>query len=133
VPVTIRLSKALGDRLGEEAANELVEWFNAVDATYRADLREFNEVNFARFDAKLEQRLAEFRAHIGADLREVRAQLTAFDVRLTALEGRVGALEQGIRDLRVEMSDRFALQTRWLLVAIVAAWASLMGAQFFGR
>jgi hypothetical protein len=37
----------------------LVEWFNAVDTTYRSDLRELNELNFARFDAKLEQRLAQ--------------------------------------------------------------------------
>jgi hypothetical protein len=29
---------------------------------YRADLRELNELNFARFDAKLEQRVAELRA-----------------------------------------------------------------------
>jgi hypothetical protein len=36
-----------------------VEWFNQVDATYRADLRELNELNFARFDAKLEQRFAQ--------------------------------------------------------------------------
>ena len=28
--------------LGEEIANELVEWFNQVDAAYKADLREFN-------------------------------------------------------------------------------------------
>ena len=38
-----------------------MEWFNAVDLTYRTDLRELNELNFARFDAKLEQRLAELR------------------------------------------------------------------------
>ena len=38
---------------------ELVTWFNDVDATYRADLRALNELNFARFDAKLEQRFAE--------------------------------------------------------------------------
>ncbi len=36
-----------------------MEWFNAVDTTYRSDLRELNELNFARFDAKLEQRLAQ--------------------------------------------------------------------------
>jgi hypothetical protein len=30
-----------------------------VDATYRADLGELNELNFQRFDAKLEQRIAE--------------------------------------------------------------------------
>jgi hypothetical protein len=48
--------------LGENVANELVDWFNAVDLTDRADLRELNELNFARFDAKLEQRVAELRA-----------------------------------------------------------------------
>jgi len=58
VPVTVKLSRKLYDKLGEDVANELVDWFNQVDATYRADLRELNELNYARFDAKLEQRLA---------------------------------------------------------------------------
>jgi len=61
MPVTARLSKLFYDRLGEEIAQELVEWFNTVDATYRADLRDLNELNFARFDAKVEQRMAELR------------------------------------------------------------------------
>jgi len=61
VPVTAKLSKRFYDVLGEDVANELVEWFNAVDLTYRTDLRELNELNFARFDAKLEQRLTELR------------------------------------------------------------------------
>lgn len=59
MPVTAKLSKKFYDKLGEEIAQELVDWFNAVDATYKADLRELNELNFQRFDAKLEQRLAE--------------------------------------------------------------------------
>jgi hypothetical protein len=36
--VTARLSKLFYERLGEQLANELVDWFNQVDATYRADL-----------------------------------------------------------------------------------------------
>lgn len=56
-------------------ANELVNWFNSVDATYRADLRELNELNFARFDAKLEQRLAELKAELRAEIHAVRADL----------------------------------------------------------
>jgi hypothetical protein len=40
MPVTARLSKQFYDRLGEPIATELVDWFNDVDATYRADLRE---------------------------------------------------------------------------------------------
>ena len=69
VPVTAKLSKRFYDVLGEDVANELVDWFNAVDLTYRTDLRELNELNFARFDAKLEQRLAELRAELRVEFR----------------------------------------------------------------
>ena len=61
--------------MGQDVANELVEWFNAVDATYRADLRELNELNFARFDAKLEQRLAQLRTEIAQGLAGVETRL----------------------------------------------------------
>lgn len=66
MPVTARLSKKFYDRFGEDIANELVDWFNQVDATYRTDLRELNELNFARFDAKLEQRIAQVEAKMDA-------------------------------------------------------------------
>ncbi len=62
MPVTAMLSLKLYEKLGEDVAKELVEWFNLVDATYRHDLRELNELNFARFDAKLEQRMAQLDA-----------------------------------------------------------------------
>ena len=66
MPVTAKLSKLFYDRLGEAVTNGLVDWFNQVDATYRSDLKEINELNVARFDAKLEQRLAELRAALRA-------------------------------------------------------------------
>ena len=72
MPVTARLSKRFYDVLGEDVANELVDWFNAVDLTYRTDLRELNELNFARFDGKLEQRLAELRAELRQEMAELR-------------------------------------------------------------
>ncbi|MCH7474735.1 MAG: hypothetical protein IIA27_08690 [Gemmatimonadetes bacterium] len=64
MPVTMKLSKKFYDTLGEDLANEMVDWFNQVDTTYRTDLREFNELNFQRFDAKLEQRLAQYDAKL---------------------------------------------------------------------
>lgn len=64
MPVTAKLSRKFYETFGDEIANELVEWFNAVDATYKAELRELNELNFARFDAKLEQRLAALEARL---------------------------------------------------------------------
>src|SRR5256885_17075865 len=64
VPVTVKLSRKFYERFGDDIANELVDWFNMVDATYRSDLRELNELNFARFDAKLEQRLAQLETRL---------------------------------------------------------------------
>lgn len=77
MPVTAKLSRKFYEKLGDDVANELVEWFNSVDATYRADLRDLNELNFARFDAKLEQRLAELRAGLRSEMHEGFARLEA--------------------------------------------------------
>ena len=46
-----------------------------LDATYRADLREVNELNFARFDAKLEQRIAQLSAELRVEIQKTRADL----------------------------------------------------------
>jgi len=75
VPVTAKLSKRFYDVLGEDVANELVEWFNAVDATYQSDLREINDLNFGRFEAKLEQRIAELRADLEIKLAHLESRL----------------------------------------------------------
>ena len=75
MPVTAKLSKRFYDVLGQDVANELVDWFNAVDLTYHTELRDFNELNFARFDAKLEQRLAEFDAKLQTELAALRTEL----------------------------------------------------------
>jgi hypothetical protein len=75
MPVTARLSRRFYEKFGDEIVNELVEWFNQVDTTYRSEVRELNEANFARFrelneanygrfDAKLEQMRADLRAEI---------------------------------------------------------------------
>lgn len=66
--MTAKLSRRFYEKLGDDVANELVEWFNQVDATYRSDLRELNELNFARYEAKLEQLGARLDAKV-ADLR----------------------------------------------------------------
>jgi hypothetical protein len=52
-----------------------VNWFNDVDASYRADLHQLNELNFARFDAKLEQRLAGVKAELQVEIQKTRADL----------------------------------------------------------
>jgi len=93
MPVTAKLSRKFYETFGDEIANELVEWFNAVDATYRNELREINELNFARFDAKLEQRLALVDAGMAQLEARLDARMAQFEARI---ERRIGELQQSM-------------------------------------
>lgn len=94
MPVTAKLSRKFYEKLGDEIANELVEWFNLVDASYRLDLKEFNELNFARFDAKLEQRVVELEARVDRVAAELDAKIERVAVELDAkIERRLAELE----------------------------------------
>ena len=86
MPVTAKLSRKFYEKFGDDIANELVDWFNMVDATYRLELRELNEVNYARFDAKLDQRVAELRAEMQVGFSTADAKL---EQRLAQLETRL--------------------------------------------
>lgn len=82
MPVTARLSRKFYETFGDEIANEFVDWFNQVDLTYRTDLERINELNFARFDAKVEQRFAESDARMERRLAEFGRELADLDARL---------------------------------------------------
>ncbi|HEX9347451.1 MAG TPA: hypothetical protein VF919_07755 [Gemmatimonadales bacterium] len=75
MPVTAKLSRKFYERFGDDIANELVDWFNMVDASYRSELRELNELNYTRFDAKLEQRVVELETKIDRLAVELRAAM----------------------------------------------------------
>lgn len=75
MPVTAKLSRKFYERLGDDVANELVEWFNQVDATYRADLRELNDLNFARFEAKFVGELGRLEARLEARMATFEARI----------------------------------------------------------
>lgn len=134
MPVTARLSRAFYDRLGDEVANELVGWFNDVDASYRGDLRELNELNFARADATFAQRLAqsetrmiERMARVESRLLERMAQLevrmSALEVRIQALETRMDAQLQSLESrLEARIQKEVGRLYRWMFIA----WSTLM-------
>jgi protoporphyrinogen oxidase len=143
MPVTARLSKLFYERFGEQITNELVDWFNAVDATYRADLRELNELNFARFDSKLEQRMSGLETKLEQRMSALETKLeqrmsgleTKLGQRMSALETkleqrvstiefekRMSAMDVKFADLRTELQRGFKEQTRFVFLA----WASLL-------
>jgi len=63
------------DRLGDKVVDELVGLLNDMDATFRAELRELNERNFQRFEAKLEERVGGLDAALRTEMANLRAEL----------------------------------------------------------
>jgi hypothetical protein len=104
LPVTAKLSKRFYDVLGEDVANELVDWFNAVDLTYRTDLRELNELNYARFEAKLDQRLAELGAALRQEIAELRSGLRVeFRTELQQVRAEVQQVRTDLERVRTDL------------------------------
>jgi hypothetical protein len=93
VPVTAKLSRSFYDKLGDDIAGELVDWFNAVDADYKRDLRELNDRNWERFRGELgaqrtevHAEFAKVRAEFHAEFAKVRAEFGQFRAEIqTAL------------------------------------------------
>lgn len=78
MPVTARLSGKFYERFGDDIANELVEWFNAVDSTYQIQLKEINDLNWARMEARFdvfEARMNTFESRMEAQFQKFRSEM----------------------------------------------------------
>ena len=82
MPVTAKLSRKFYERLGDDVANELVDWMNSVDGAYRQEFRDLFEAHFGRFEARLQQGLAELRAQFNEKLGMLEARMQAQFSRL---------------------------------------------------
>jgi len=129
MPVTARLSRKFYETFGDEIANELVGWFNAVDDAYRSEFRELFEVHFARFDAKLEQRVAELRVEMGQRMAALEARLEQRVAELRAETGlRTGQVEGRIGQLEVKVEQRLAEVRAGLVKWMFVFWAGSVAA-----
>lgn len=90
LPVTAKLSRRFYDQLGDDVANELVNWFNAVDETYRNQLRELNDLNWERFRSELRAEGAAIRAEMDKRFAEMDKR---FDVRFAGIDARFSAID----------------------------------------
>lgn len=112
MPVTARLSRKFYETFGDEIANAFVDWFNQVDLTYRTDLERVNELNFARFDAKVEQRFAE------SELRWEK-RFAEFETRV---ERRLAEFGRELADLDARLDRRMSRFETRLIRWVVALW-----------
>ena len=124
MPVTAKLSRKFYERFGDDVANELVDWFNMVDATYRSELRELNELNYARFDAKLEQRVVELETKIDRFAVELDTKIDRLAVELRA------ELQVGFARMDQQLAQFEATLTKRMFVFWIGQAATTVGLVF---
>lgn len=135
MPVTVKLSERFYQKFGHDLVDEMVNWFNEIDATYRGDLRELNELNFARFDAKLEQRVAQLDAKLDQRVTQLDAKLEQGLAAVRADVARLdGKLEQRLAQSDAKLEHRLAglrdelhAQGRMLMHWMVGLWMTAIG------
>ena len=110
MPVTVKFSEAFYGKFGHEAVDELVNFLNRIDSSYRSELTELNEHSFARFDDRLGRRVAEIEAKI--------------DHRAAELKAEFG---HGIDQLRTEIAAARADTIKWMFVFVATAVLAILG------
>jgi len=80
-----------------------------IDSTYRSELRDTNDANWARFEAKLE-----------AEIGQVRAEFAQFK----------GEMRADMAELRETVERRLGEHTRWMFVAWTALLVPIIGLWF---
>lgn len=108
MPVTAKLSRNFYEKLGDDVAAELVDWFNAVDATYKSELKETNELNWERFKTTLHQEIASLRAGLLGEMSSLRS------------------------DLRAEIKTSQADLMKWMFLYWSGTVAAIIGMGYFG-
>ncbi len=106
MPITAKLSNKFYERLGDDVANELVEWLNLVDTSYRQEFRELFDANFGRVEARIS----------GVEAR--------LDARMAAIEQRMADLEV---HLMARMDAKLADLKSELLKWMFLFWVGTMG------
>ncbi|HWP38458.1 MAG TPA: hypothetical protein VNL18_12990 [Gemmatimonadales bacterium] len=130
--ISAKLSRRLYETLGDDAAGDMVDWMQRID-TQRAELRELNELNFARFDdrfarmderfvridqqfARIDERFAridERFAQIDERFAQIDERFAQIDERFARIDERLTGIDEQFARMRQDMELSFArLETR---------------------
>ncbi len=114
MPAAPALLKKLRATLGDEATRDLVTWVDQGAEFQVARLRELADLHYSRFDARLEQRLAESEGKLRAELAQGLAA-----VRSEMAQGLAAVrqdLVQGDASLRTELAAHRADLIKWMFI-----------------
>ena len=111
MPVTVRFSSKFYEKPGDDVAGELVDWCNAVDQSYRDQLKEMNESFWERL-----------KTHLDAELTKVRADMSTIRAEMSTMRA----------EMRSEIDKMRADLITWMFVFWLANGGLILGLRFFG-
>ncbi|MFI5311741.1 MAG: hypothetical protein ACHQQ3_10935 [Gemmatimonadales bacterium] len=129
--MTATLAQVLQEKLGSTGAAEMLTWFDETQRDARQELRDLNELNFSRFDARVGERMAVLEQRLELRFGERMAALEQrLSERMTALEQRLSermtALEQKIELVRIQGEKNLEVGLARLEQRIAAGEARLL-------
>lgn len=124
VPVTAKLSRRFYEQLGDEIANELVDWLNAVDESYRNEIRELHDVNREWFRAEMATLRGEVRDEFAAVSAEFRAEFGSFRLEI---ERRFARIDERFAQVDTRLAEQRAELLKWMFVFWTATVIPLAG------
>lgn len=126
MPAPAKFSEQSYERVGHQFVEELVDWLIRNDHAFRSELREINELNFARFEATLDKRMEGLEARIDRRILGVEAKLDqeihAVEVKL---EQRIHAVEVNLTSEVARLEDSIRSQTAALRGDLLVAMAQM--------
>ncbi len=125
MPITAKLSNKFYEKLGDDVANELVEWLNLVDTSYRQEFKDLFDANFRR----LESEMGGLREHVESQMAGLRSEMSGLrehvEARLAGFEGVMTARMSGLED---RLDAKLEKQKSSLLFWNFVFWVGTVGA-----
>ena len=95
---------------GHDIVGELADWLSAMDLTYRSELRDLNELNVARFEARLDQCVGEVKTELRQEMAALRTEMRV-----------------GFAELESRLTSRLI---RWMFLFWTGTTITLLGVAF---
>jgi len=113
MPHTAKFSRRFYEKLGDQVVNELVDWLNTVDLTYKSELRELNEISLQRVDATIRSEINSLRGELKKDIATLRGEVKEDIATLRGeFKGDVatlrGDMDSGLANLRADLKGDIA-------------------------
>ncbi|MBI4343028.1 MAG: hypothetical protein HY599_06645 [Candidatus Omnitrophica bacterium] len=125
MPITTQFSKRFYETLSHEVADELVAWFNQVDASYRTEFSELFKLHFDRFNDRLEREIGGLRSELQREVGGLRSEMQG---RFEAMEGRFEAFQAKVEQRIAAAEVRLI---RWMFVFWIGSIGTMIALNQF--